>query len=638
MNKEDSVIKKLQAELHSRTKRSFHRDRRDLKPDEHTAPQEWLFEDEVKEAPKRQTSSYPTATLVLIGAIVFFLFSAAISAMLFFGGGNTVSARNIDIEIAGPITIAGGQELVLQIGIVNRNSVPLELADLIVEYPDGSRTPGDMSVPLPRTREGLGTVPSGNRIQKTGRAILFGEAQESKRVLITLEYRIQGSNAIFVKEAEHEVVLSSSPLSVKIDALKEIISGQEVAFTATITSNSSQPIQDALLVVEYPQGFDFISASPSPAFNSRVWELGTILPNQTREITIRGLVLGQDQEERIVRFNTGVASERNPEELAAVFAASDVSFFITRPFISLDIAVNGERGVNDVVISGGSQVRVDMTWTNNLSNRLQDGEIVVDLKGAAYDRRSVATSNGFYDSNTETIRFTRETLPELGVIDPGRSGSIGFSFTALPTQESGSLGNPEIGITARIQARRVTEVAVPETIESIASRTLLLSTDLALRSKTLYSTGAFVNTGPVPPRAEQKTTYTIVWSVENSIHNLDNVRIVASLPSYVTWVGTVSPADSGVSFNPVGGRVLWDVGSVPRGSGITGAPREVSFQVSVTPSLSQIDTSPVLVGSQTITGLDRFTNKELQSTAPALTTDLSGDDPQGGRGSGRVGP
>ena len=637
MKKEDSAIKKLQAELHSRTKRTFHRDRRELKPDNHSVPTEWLYKDEVKKAPSfRIAHTYPTTTLIFVGALVFFLFSTIVSVIFFMSGSSTVSARNIDIEIAGPITIAGGQELVLQIGIVNRNSIPLELADLIIEYPDGTRTSGNMSVALPRTREGLGTIPPGKRLQTTARAVLFGEAQEAKKIAITLEYRIEGSNAIFVKEAEHEVVLTSSPLSIVVDSLKEVISGQDVEMKVTVTSNSSQPIANALLVAEYPQGFDFLEASPSPTYNKRVWELGTVLPNQIKEITIKGIVLGQDKEERVVRFSTGVQSERSEQELGAIFSARNIAFMITRPFISLDIAINGERGMGEVVMPGNTQVRVDMNWVNNLSTRIQDAEIIVDLSGIAYDRRSVTSSNGFYDSNTQTIRFTRETLPDLASIDPNRGGTVSFNLTTIPTKTSGAITNPSFGVNARVRARRVTETQVPEIIESIASRTVMLSSDLALTSRSLHSVGPFVNTGPIPPKAEEKTTYTITWSISNSVNSVDTVRVVASIPSYVTWLGIVSPADAQVSFNPVGGRVLWEVGSVPGGTGTTEAPKEVSFQVSLTPSLSQIDTSPVLVGSQTITGLDRFTGRELQSSAPAITTELSESDPRGGRGSGRV--
>ena len=57
-----------------------------------------------------------------IFSIVFFVLTLGYASYVFFAGGNTVSNDNIDISILGNNFTAGGQELPLIVGIVNRNN------------------------------------------------------------------------------------------------------------------------------------------------------------------------------------------------------------------------------------------------------------------------------------------------------------------------------------------------------------------------------------------------------------------------------------------------------------------------------------------------------------------------------------
>ena len=62
---------------------------------------------------------------------------------------------------------------------------------------------------------------------------------------------------------------------------------------------------------------------------------------------------------------------------------------------------------------------------------------------------------------------------------------------------------------------------------------------------------------------------------------------------------------------------------VKAGRGYTEPPRQVAFQVALTPSLSQLGQVPELVSAAILTGTDRFTNVRLESRKLGLNTDLS---------------
>jgi hypothetical protein len=171
----------------------------------------------------------------------------------------------------------------------------------------------------------------------------------------------------------------------------------------------------------------------------------------------------------------------------------------------------------------------------------------------------------------------------------------------------------------------VSERDVPEKIVSTASRTAKIISDLMLTSRLTYFTGPFINSGPIPPRAEKETTYTVTWSITSTVNDTHDVVVKAALPTYVRWMNVVSPASEDISFNPVGGEVVWNVGEVEAHRGLINPPREVSFQLAFNPSLSHVGTAPEIIGETTLEGVDSFTDTLLRSAKKGLTTKLSTD-------------
>ncbi|MDP6387942.1 MAG: hypothetical protein QGG63_01550 [Candidatus Pacebacteria bacterium] len=626
MSRNRSSIDEMRKRLYSRSKQLGAKKRRPLHDVKYDAKSRWAEKEKehpiFKESKKKRRSFL---SKLLIASTLFFLVAIAFSAYFFFGGSNIVSSQNIVIEVQGPATVSGGEELSLQIVITNKNNVSIKLADLLVEYPDGTRSASDISKSLPRYREMIGTLAPGEIMQKTVKAILLGSQDTQQSVKITVEYRIDGSNAIFFTEKMYNVALISAPLGLSVSGLNEAISGQEVDFTITVVSNSNTIIKDALLSVEYPFGFEFTQASPEPSFTDSVWSLGDIQPEGRKTIKLHGIIVGENEDERVFRFSSGVANKSDEKELGVAFASSLKSVIIKKPFVGVALALNGDKSTE--YVSGiGDEIRADITWTNNMPVRVADGEIEIKFRGAPLDRFSISADRGFYNSLNNTILYSRETNDDLASLKPGESGRATFSFSSLGLSSGNVFKNPEIILDISIKGKRVSENQVPEEVKSTLSRTIKLASDLLLTSRAVYFTGPFTNTGPVPPVAENETTYTVVWTITNSSNNVDNVRVIASLPSYIRWVGNVSPSNEKVSFNPVGGQITWDAGNIePKSSISSGRQREIAFQIAFLPSLSQIGSFPTIVNRQMITGFDRFASVEISSTKRVLTTELTTD-------------
>lgn len=541
--------------------------------------------------------------VAFIASVVFFVAAALFATYLFFSGNNTVSTRNVSIAIDGPTEIRAGDVLPLQVVVTNRNAVPMELADLVVEFPPGTRSETDVSLELPRLRESLGTINPGESVNRTIRSVIFGSADTNADIKVTVEYRVPSSNAIFFGEEEYSIPIASSPASIVIEGLEELVSGQETSLTVTVTSNVTGVLNDMLLVADYPPGFAFTSSSPKPFSGESVWRLGDIEAGGERTISIRGSFSGEDGDERVIKFETGSEKENVEGELAAPLATGDRSITLAKPFVSASLALGGSI-TTEYIASRGDAVRADVRYINNLPSRVQDVEIEVTLNGAILDKNSVDPDRGFYNSNQNTITWNKETNPELANLAPGASNVLTFALASLPL-ENGTFRNPEIDLSVKVRARRISEANVPEAVESISNARIVIATDLLLQS------ALAAISGPNPPRVEEETTYIINWIASNNTNAVANASVSAVLPSYVEWVGSDDP---NVSFNEVGGIITWTVGGIEAGE-----LKNTSLSVKFTPSLSQSGDVPTIISDQRIYGFDRFTRSQIERALPILT-------------------
>jgi hypothetical protein len=562
---------------------------------------------------------------IFIFSVVFFVFALAFAFYMFFFRGNVVSNANIDISVLGNTFTAGGEELPLQIEIANRNSSSLDLADLLIEYPKGST--GDLSQDTERLRTSLGTIPAGSVRTENLKIVLFGEQGSVRPIKISLEYRVEGSNAIFVKEKPYEVTISSAPINLSVTAPDEASPNQEISFDVQATLNATKPVSKILLKLDYPVGFQFESAKPAPSLGDNVWVLGDLAPGAERKVSIIGKMVDvSDGEEKTFHVFSGSQSNSDKSAIEVVFNSMIHTILIKKPFIEAKLFVNGVYQ-REYAIDSKTAMQGEIRWANNLETKINDLEIRAKISGNAVNRKTINAKEGFYNSSIDTIIWDKNSQPGFSEINPGDSGSVSFSLSSLSlfSASNGMLSDPSINIDVSIAGKQSLEGNAVEQLNNSESKTIRVISDLGLAAKGLYYSGDFTNTGPIPPKVEQETTYTIVWSLSNTSNNISKAKIVSTLPPWINFVGTISPSSEDLTYNASTKEIVWNIGSIPKGTGITEGDREVSFQVSLIPSLSQIGTTPTIVNDVTLTGHDDFANVDVRVNKASLNTRLSND-------------
>ena len=565
---------------------------------------------------------------ILATAGIFFAVALILSSSFLFFGQNTISADNIAIAVDAPRVVGGGETLSFTVAVTNRNAVAVESATLIVTYPPGTQSSGGTGKELFQERISLGSIASGEVLNTPVTAKIFGEENEERVLTISVEYRVAGSNATFFKEAEPvRLRVNSSPVVLSIEGNTEVSSGQEVVLTLTIASNTQSPLENLLVSAEYPAGFDFSESTPKPAKGQNVWSIDTLAVGEKEQITLKGAMLGGSAEVRTFVFSAGVPNERDRFALSSVLTTAETEVTITDPFIELTVQMNGSTE-KTISVSHGESVSVLLTFKNTLADTIYDGAITAVLSGNGLNANNVSVSGGFYDSSTNTIVWDSGSVSGLAELASGETETVSFSIRGASIDATRT---PQISYDVSVSGRRVSESRVPQELTHIVSRTIRFESAVSLASHGLYSIGPFSNSGPVPPKAETPTQYTIVFNAHNGSNELAAAAGTAPLPAYVTWTGATT-GDTDFAYNTGTREVTWRIGNLAAGGSANGA-----FQVSFLPSVSQVGTVPTVVGTQNFRATDRFTGTVVRAAADALTTHLP-EDPNPAAQVGRVEP
>ncbi len=551
---------------------------------------------------------------LFIGSIIFFVVAAAIAVITILTSAN-VSSRRINLEVLGRTFVDGGELLPLQVAVANNNNTQIELADLVVEYPTNTGS-------IERIRRSVGTVAARQQTIQDFDLTLFGEEGTVVPITVTLEYRIPDSNAILTKDTSYQVTLRSTPVVLTVLGPQSSLPNQQVTMNYTVVSNSATVVEDVALVTEYPVGFEFMSAEPAASFSNNVWVLGDLEPGATRSIAVTGVVRGSEGSSVAFKGAVGKQDPQDEKRIGVTFGTIAQPLGLESSFISTSMIVND--AVNGTAsVDPGDDINIRIPWQNPLPVRVTDAVIEVQLAGQ-FETGQVVSRQGFYNSATRTIIFSKDNVQNLAAIEPGESGE--FSFTLKSKQGSSissATSEPTITLTTNVQG--IVDPGNFQRAEKINQLVLKVVSDVRLLVDTQHFTGLIANDGPMPPKVGQRTTYTVAMSVSNSTSTLVGAKVVTVLPQYVEWMNVVMPQQTDVVYNPVTREVVWTVGSVEAGAGYSKPVKQASFKVGITPSESQVGSPPNLTGDIMLTGTDTFTSKQIQASRRPLTTRLLND-------------
>lgn len=575
-------------------------------------PSESLPDEVADELPLPPVKKRRYRLFILAASIVFFIITAVASSIYLFFGANQISAKNITLSLEVPFSVAAGEVLPVQVSISNQNSVAVDSATLIINYPSGTHSADESNREMYEERIPIETISPGQAINVPLKAVFFGEENEVKDIKASIEYRVTGSNGTFFKEAEpQQVQISSSPVVIRVTGVDKISSGQEMVLKLELKSNSPTAQKNVLVSASYPNSFAFSESDPEPDYGRNGWLIPELGAGAIYTIEVKGIVEGQANENYEIQLKAGNPQSGNPATMGSVLSQTKYSYTIEKPFTNVVVEVNGDKD-GQAVMSPGVEAEVVVSIKNTLEETIYDMRVDIEPKGNLIRDDLLVIEKGFYDSATKRIRYEVSGIPDLAEVLPGETRKFTFKVKPDENQTTASFN-----VSTNVYARRVNEARAAETLIATDQTEVKYSSNIFFGRQLGYNDGPFTDTGPVPPVADTATTYTVTLVAGAGVNDLSGVIVTTNLPQYVEWVDKTD-GEGQVEVDPVSKKLTWNVGEVSALKSKT-----LKFQVSMKPSVTQVGRNAIVIGEQEMRATDKFTNVSLRVQQSALDNELS---------------
>lgn len=542
--------------------------------------------------------------LLLVSTILLFC-ALGFSAWRVMSLRNVVSAANIDMTASVASFAEGGETLPLILTLHNRNTAALESASVTLLYKQGNGSQDEQE--KVQEKRDIGTIVSGEYKKQDFNVVLYGSESESRELVVKLEYKVLGSNAVFTKLASASVVLRTPPISVGIDGPSKLSVGQAGTYVFTIKNNSATTSLPSVLRLQLPDTFTVENASPKSLPLSNSWSIPQLNKGDSFVVTLVGSFDGKEGDSATLAAKIG-SKGNSPSEIGIVFASqsTDVSLRVSPLELLMSMTTSGGIGES---LSYGDRATLELTYNNRSSQALQDVELKLSLSGDAALYTIIDPGTGYYDSIAKTITWNRAVNPDLVVLAPNSQGVL---RVVIPIVMRGT-NSP----TLQAVLTGTASTKSSDDIVANVTKKFSVSGSATLQASTQYKTSLFVNSGPIPPRPNKETTYTINLKV-SAQNALSSTKVSFVLPTYVSWRGVTS--DTSIVYDTKTRTVSWNGGHLDQGKSIS-----VDIGLMVKPSQSHVGLSPTITSGIVLDATEELSKVHLRTTLTPLTTSVKNE-------------
>lgn len=525
---------------------------------------------------------------------------------------NSFSKEILKLEIIGPSEVSITQEVEYTIKYKNNGNVRLEEPRLIFEFPEHSILNEGESRRKEMGPDELGDIYPGEEKTFTFKCRLLGVENEVKTAKATLIYHPKNLNAQYTSDTTFTTTIKSVPLTFDFDLPSKVEKERDFNFFLNYFSSLDYPLANLGVKIEYPSGFEFIGSTPR-ALGKNEWNIPLLNKADGGRIEIKGKLSGDINAQMIFKASIGVWDS---EDDFVLLKEITKGVEIAKPGLFIFQQINGQ---DNYTANAGDLLHYEVFFRNIGEDPFSNLFMIVKLDGSAYDFDSIKSDIGQFKEGDNSIVWDWRNVPKLKYLGKGEESKVEFWINLKQQWDTNNQQGGNLTLTDKIQISQAEE----EFETKVNSKLVILQ-------KGLFQDEVFGNSGPIPPKVGQATTYTISWQVKNYYNDLKNVKVKATLPPNVNLTGQIFPGSesSKFSFDNSSREIVWTVADgsgLPAGTGINNSPPSIYFQVSLTPSVNQRGQVAPIISSAKIHGEDQFTEAIVESTAPAIDSSIPND-------------
>ncbi len=359
---------------------------------------------------------------IFLGAAVFLMLAAMVAVYIFFRGFYAFRKDQVELKLVGPTEVVAGETAIWKLSLVNKNETELKEGELTFQFPDFAKpviAPGESEQFKTSVLKQTMAVPelkAGGLFEREFKAALYGGENFERRAQAVFKFKPSSGNIVFESVATAVTTITSFPVILAVEAVPETISGEKVEVVFKIKNESETIFQNLRIRLEYPAGFRVEETSEKLADFNNVWRLDEILPQESKELVLKGLVSGLEGEKKVFRaFTEGLegANWRTYKE-----ASGEVKLIMPPLALYLNTSPEGADSARP-----GETVAYKLMWQNNLDIPLANLTLKVNFESDNFDLASLQPAVGLNPS-AKTLTLNKDNYARFFGLQPLERGEL----------------------------------------------------------------------------------------------------------------------------------------------------------------------------------------------------------------------
>ncbi|MFA6193369.1 MAG: hypothetical protein WC726_00700 [Parcubacteria group bacterium] len=581
----------------------------------------WIQEQEVK---KEKRNKLIKKIAIIFGVIVV-VFGVVWLALYF--RKSAFSEDQVKVSISGPEKVKSGDAVSFEINYQNLNRASLKNAVLYVSYSENFKPSGNLQFESEGpsvSKFNIGDIAekSGGKMELQGK--FFGPQDALVYVGVKIDYKPSTFNSTFSAKAGSSVFISSSPIQLETSGSQNAAAGNSVSYTVTYRNTGQETFNDLKIKADFPDGFSFSNSEPLPAQGNNIWYVGALETGQAGFVKINGIMNGARDEEKKMKFYIGEIGADN--QFISYGETQSTTKIIGSPLV-LSETINDKK--ENVFVNAGESLLFKINYKNTGSIGLRDVVLMVEASSPILDyaRMDMRDFKGEFDPEKKIITLRASEVPNFKILAPGAEGEISF---IVPVKDIIPVSGPNDKRFSFSAIARMDSPDIP-TVEGsnkiVASNTVeaKLNSKLIAKVEGFYNDADIPNSGPLPLKVGQKSTFTLHMKAANVSNDATDAKMAMTLAPGAKWENNFLPRDAAVNFNDRTSELVWNIGSLSAGTGIITNPKELIFQIGIMPSQNQVGDFAALLSKTVFSAKDAFTGQPLEAKLGEKNTNLMED-------------
>lgn len=521
-----------------------------------------------------------------------------------------VEEETFTLEIEVSEELVSGEMANIKINYNNHAAVPLASLELQLRLPKAFEIQN--LAPEPDNSNDLiwdiGSVGANSDGSITINGIWIADVPSSTPIQVFANYKPANFNANFSEIETVYINTTISTIQTTIKGPEETQPGEELEYTITIKNNGDEIFKNIVVDLGMPTGFFLEESIPEIEAGSQpTWTFDKLEKNEEKEITFIGSFAADREGFHYFDATTSILSEnqnRFTQNIADAFTD------VLRHDLSLQLVANGTTenlavGLNDVL-------RIAISLENTGDSNINNANILIDFKS---DKAvPIVWGNADLDSGKITSDGIEFNSKIIGSIEPGKKRLLNLSFPI-----DSNVGSGQTDTFAVIASSTSDNFEIRSTPIQVS-----ITTEAEFTASVRYfdDQGTPLGNGALPPKVGENTSYRAYWTIENSLHDLENIEVSAVLPPHVTWMDSYSTDLGSITYDSGSNTMYWRITHLPS----TVTKVEANAYIRINPDNDDVGKFIKLMSGSIFKARDAVTKSIISDATDSLTTELIGDE------------